>query len=355
MSNNEITNNTPRLPIPAVYNLCIHCSRNSLLLSVPTVAPILQLWLLQCGNRPEPACIRQQAACMVPNVTEPTVAYFLCTRPYLESFSQPSLTPDIRTIRYPVVNDDIPDKQNTMSDTAPITILGKGIGYGILVGLGAVFAIGMILITKLMTKYLHENHNSTETFMVANRSIGKWWMASCTYSSWTWATEFLFVTTAVQSYGIQASYYYSAGLCIQMCLMNIIGTNSKKKIPTAHTSLEIVEIRYGKVAHFVFMFFALVTSLISCSDMILGAAGAINVIGDVHIVASSLLIPFGVLVYTSFSGLRGTIITDFIHSFILLIVLCYLNTSILTSDKIGGLSNLYDLVFQHQNGHLHRR
>lgn len=235
-----------------------------------------------------------------------------------------------------------------MSDTAPITILGKGIGYGILVGLGAVFAIGMILITKLMTKYLHENHNSTETFMVANRSIGKWWMASCTYSSWTWATEFLFVTTAVQSYGIQASYYYSAGLCIQMCLMNIIGTNSKKKIPTAHTSLEIVEIRYGKVAHFVFMFFALVTSLISCSDMILGAAGAINVIGDVHIVASSLLIPFGVLVYTSFSGLRGTIITDFIHSFILLIVLCYLNTSILTSEKIGGLSNLYDLVFQHQ-------
>lgn len=235
-----------------------------------------------------------------------------------------------------------------MSDTAPITILGKGIGYGILVGLGAVFAIGMILITKLLTKYLHENHNSTETFMVANRSVGKWWMASCTYSSWTWATEFLFVTTAVQSYGIQASYYYSAGLCIQMCLMNIIGTNSKKKIPTAHTSLEIVEIRYGKVAHFVFMFFAFLTSLISCSDMILGAAGAINVIGDVHIVASSLLIPFGVLVYTSFSGLRGTIITDYIHSFILLIVLCYLNTSVLTSDKIGGLSNLYDLVVKHQ-------
>lgn len=234
------------------------------------------------------------------------------------------------------------------SDSTPVLILGKASGYGILIGVGALFAIGMILTTKLLSRYLHEDSNSTEYFTVANRNIGKWLMASSTYSSWTWATEFLFVNYAVYSYGIQSSFYYSAGLCIQMCLMNLIGIHCKKKVPTAHTSLEIIELRYGKTAHVLFVFLCLVTNLLSCCTMIVGAAGAISIIaGNLHIVASTMLIPFGVLIYTTFSGLKGTFITDFVHSLVLLIVLCYITTSVLVSDEIGGLDNLYDLVIKH--------
>lgn len=232
-----------------------------------------------------------------------------------------------------------------MSDSEPVIILNQAAGYGVLVGVGGLFALGMIFITRFLTKYLHEDANSTENFMVANRSIGKWWMASATYSSWTWASEFLFVSTAVYNFGIQASMYYSAGLCIQMCTMNVIGIHSKKKVPTAHTSLEIVDLRYGKAAHLVYIFLCLVTNLISCSCMIIAAAGAISIIaGNLHIVASTMLIPFGVLIYTSVAGLKGTFVTDFVHSLVLLIVLCYINTSVLTSDAVGGLDKLYEGV-----------
>lgn len=53
-----------------------------------------------------------------------------------------------------------------------VELLGQGAGYGILVGVGALFAGGMILTTKLLQKYLNENAHSTETFSVANRSVG---------------------------------------------------------------------------------------------------------------------------------------------------------------------------------------
>lgn len=110
-----------------------------------------------------------------------------------------------------------------------VHLLGQGAGYGVLVGVGAAFAIGMIITTKLLQRYLHEDANSTETFSVANRSVGLFLSASAVYSSWTWATESLWVGLMTYNYGIQASYYYGAGLCIQIAVMSLIGIHAKRK------------------------------------------------------------------------------------------------------------------------------
>ncbi|EAZ62922.1 urea transport protein [Scheffersomyces stipitis CBS 6054] len=231
------------------------------------------------------------------------------------------------------------------SASQSVELLGQGAGYGILVGVGALFAGGMILTTKLLQRYLHENSNSTETFAVANRSVGTFLSASAVYSSWSWATELLWTSTMVYNYGIQASYYYGAGLAVQIAVMSVIGIHAKKKAPSAHTSLEIVELRYGRVGHILYLFLGLANNLLSCASMILGASGAISIIaGNLHPVASTMLIPFGVLLYTVVGGLKATFLTDFVHTLILLLVLCYLNTSVLTSDQIGGLDGLYNAL-----------
>lgn len=75
-----------------------------------------------------------------------------------------------------------------MSSIESLNLLPQGAGYGVLVGVGAFFALFIVIATKLSNKYLHENSESTEMFMVANRSVGVGLTASCVYSSWTWAT-----------------------------------------------------------------------------------------------------------------------------------------------------------------------
>ena len=149
------------------------------------------------------------------------------------------------------------------------------------------------------------------------------------------------------NYGIQAGYYYGAGLAIQIAVMSVIGIHAKKKIPTAHTSLEAIELRYGKSAHLLYLTLSLICNICSCLAMILACASGISIIaGNLHIVASTLLIPFGVLLYTVVGGLKATFLTDFVHSSILLIILCYLNTSVLTSEQVGGLNGLYDKLLK---------
>ncbi|KAF6069562.1 Sodium:solute symporter family protein [Candida albicans] len=195
-----------------------------------------------------------------------------------------------------------------MSESS-VHLLNQAAGYGVLIGVGALFAGGMILTTFLLQKYLHENANSTETFSVANRSVGTFLSASAVYSSWSWSTEFLFVSSMTYNYGFQAGYYYGAGLAIQIAVMSVIGIHAKKRIPTAHTSLEAVQLRYGKAAHLLYLVLSLICNICSCSAMILACASGISIIaGNLHIVASTMLIPFGVLLYTVVDGLYDKII-----------------------------------------------
>ena len=233
-----------------------------------------------------------------------------------------------------------------MSESS-VHLLNQAAGYGVLIGVGALFAGGMILTTFLLQKYLHENANSTETFSVANRSVGTFLSASAVYSSWSWSTEFLFVSLMTYNYGVQAGYYYGAGLAIQIAVMSVIGIHAKKRIPTAHTSLEAVQLRYGKAAHLLYLVLSLICNICSCLAMILACASGISIIaGNLHIVASTMLIPFGVLLYTVVGGLKATFLTDFVHTTVLLVVLCYMNTAVLTSDQVGGIDGLYDKIIE---------
>ncbi|KHC56330.1 solute:sodium symporter (SSS) family transporter [Candida albicans P60002] len=233
-----------------------------------------------------------------------------------------------------------------MSESS-VHLLNQAAGYGVLIGVGALFAGGMILTTFLLQKYLHENANSTETFSVANRSVGTFLSASAVYSSWSWSTEFLFVSSMTYNYGVQAGYYYGAGLAIQIAVMSVIGIHAKKRIPTAHTSLEAVQLRYGKAAHLLYLVLSLICNICSCSAMILACVSGISIIaGNLHIVASTMLIPFGVLLYTVVGGLKATFLTDFVHTTVLLVVLCYINTAVLTSDQVGGIDGLYDKIIE---------
>jgi urea-proton symporter len=44
------------------------------------------------------------------------------------------------------------------------------LSYGIVVGVGALFAVSMIFITRVLSKYLHEEQDS-EMYSTANRSV----------------------------------------------------------------------------------------------------------------------------------------------------------------------------------------
>lgn len=101
-------------------------------------------------------------------------------------------------------------------------LLSQGAGYGIIIGFGALFAIGMWLVTLLLARF-HNEVQGSEMFMTAKRSVGTGLVASAVVSSWTIAATLLTSSTWAFQYGVSGAYYYGAGASVQIFVSSCPG------------------------------------------------------------------------------------------------------------------------------------
>jgi hypothetical protein len=63
-------------------------------------------------------------------------------------------------------------------------LLSQADGYGIIIGLSVLFCLIIIAAVRIQKRYLSEDSDQSEMFMVANRSVGTGLTASAVFSSW---------------------------------------------------------------------------------------------------------------------------------------------------------------------------
>lgn len=84
------------------------------------------------------------------------------------------------------------------------------------------------------------------------------------------------------------------------------------------------------------MILCLLNNLFAVANMLLGASAAISFISGIHIIAATFLLPLGVAAYTFVGGIKATFLTDYFHTFTILIICCYFSIKAFTVDEIGS-------------------
>ncbi|KAF9244545.1 Sodium:solute symporter family-domain-containing protein [Melanogaster broomeanus] len=225
-------------------------------------------------------------------------------------------------------------------------ILTQGIGYGVVLGIGFVFAVIMMGLSTLQNRYTAYKTATSEEFNTASRSVKPGLIASGIVSAWTWAATLLQSSTVTYEYGLCAGYYYAAGATIQIFIMSILAVRVKMIAPYCHTYLEIVHARYGNTAHFIFATYGLIVNLIVSSMLLLGGSAVVNAFTGMNIYAANFLIPLGVCIYVILGGLRATFLCDYSHTLILMIIILYFFFYTYTqSDLIGGFEGMYQKLY----------
>ncbi|KAJ5125224.1 hypothetical protein N7526_007401 [Penicillium atrosanguineum] len=222
--------------------------------------------------------------------------------------------------------------------------LSQAVGYVIVVVVGLIIALVMMIITKVLKKTAGEDNEKTEMFMTANRTVRTGLTSSAVISSWLWTTALLGSSFVGYSYGLAGPFWFAAGCSPMIVFFALLGISCKRKIPGAHTSLEVVRVRYGRTAHIVFMILCLINNIFACANMLLGAAAVITAVSGMHIIAATFLLPVGVTVYTFVGGIKATFLTDYFHTAIILIIACYFSIKAFTSNQVGSIGNLFELV-----------
>ncbi|EAA64703.1 hypothetical protein AN2598.2 [Aspergillus nidulans FGSC A4] len=196
-----------------------------------------------------------------------------------------------------------------MAETAVQPPLSQAVGYIVVVLIGAIIALVMMLVTKVLKKTTGEDNKKTEMFMTANRTVRTGLTASAVIS-------LLGSSFTGYDYGVSGPFWFAAGCSPMIVFFALVGISCKRKIPEAHTSLEVVRIRYGHIAHAVFMVLCLVNNIFASANMLLGASAVISAI----------------------------FLTDYFHTTIILIIACYFSVKAFQSDQIGSVGNLYELL-----------
>ncbi|KAM3067623.1 urea active transporter [Clarireedia jacksonii] len=236
--------------------------------------------------------------------------------------------------------------------------LSSGWGYGIVLGLGALFAFGMILVTWILKRYNHELQTS-EMFSTAGRTVKSGLVASAVVSSWTWAATLLQSSGVAYKYGVSGPFWYASGATVQILLFATIAIELKRRAPNAHTFLEVIKARYGVGAHIVFTVFGLMTNILVTAMLLTGGSAVVSSLTGMHTaaavresttnsnLAACFLLPLGVVMYTMFGGIKATFLTDWaeVHTFMLLIIiLIFAFTTYASSDTLGSPKAVFDLL-----------
>lgn len=223
-----------------------------------------------------------------------------------------------------------------------VSILSEGVGYFILIGAGMIMALVVTLLIKAETRWLGTKKTS-EWFSTAGRNVKTGLLAASVVSAWTWAATLLQSSTVAYQFGISGPFWYAAGASIQVVLFAILAIELKRKAPTAHTFPEIIHARYGRHAHKVFLFFALMTNTVVTAMLVLGGAAVVSSLTGIDIYIAAFLIPLGVIIYTFFGGLKATFLADYLNAAVIFaVVLTFVTAIYFTNPEIGGISGMYD-------------
>ncbi|KDO53140.1 hypothetical protein CISIN_1g004956mg [Citrus sinensis] len=225
-------------------------------------------------------------------------------------------------------------------------VLNQGVGYSVILGFGAFFAVFTSFLVWLEKRYVGSRHTS-EWFNTAGRNVKTGLIASVIVSQWTWAATILQSSNVAWEYGVSGPFWYASGATIQVLLFGVMAIEIKRKASHAHTVCEIVKARWGTAAHLVFLAFCFLTNIIVTAMLLLGGSAVVNALTGVNIYAASFLIPLGVIVYTLAGGLKATFLASYIHSVIVHVVLVIFVYLVYTaSSELGSPSVMYNRLVE---------
>jgi Na+(H+)/acetate symporter ActP len=95
---------------------------------------------------------------------------------------------------------------------------------------------------------------------------------------------------------------YASGATVQILLFATLAIELKRRAPNAHTFLEVVQARYGKLTHFVYITFGLMTNILVTAMLLAGGSAVASSLTGVPTAAACFLLPVGVVLYTMFGG-----------------------------------------------------
>lgn len=218
------------------------------------------------------------------------------------------------------------------------TLFAPGVGYAIVCGFGAFFAVVTTLAMELDKRFAGSVYHSEE-FNTAGRAIKTGLSAVDVLSRATWVAALVQSSNEAYKYGIAGAFWFGTGVTAQFAVFGTLALQLKRRAPKAHTVVELARRRWGHKANFVYFYLCFLNNCVICTLLILGASNLLVAATGMNEYAALMIIPFSVIIYTVTGGLKATFFSSYLHSvviFVTLNIFCFTGKSRLEALRAFG-------------------
>lgn len=167
--------------------------------------------------------------------------------------------------------------------------------------------------TFLLSLSIGRKQENADNYMTAGNNVGFGISAASMTATWIWASSLYASATSGYTYGISGPIHYGLWGALMILFIYPFGLRIRSLAPEAHTLAEILNARHGQSSQLILAGSNILGSLLSLTSNFIAGGVLIAMLSPLSFGMGIVMIALGVLLYTLWSGVRASILTDFIQ------------------------------------------
>lgn len=190
-------------------------------------------------------------------------------------------------------------------------LFSQGTGWLIILAYAAV----MIGITALLTRF---RGGDKEGFLVANREVGALPMGLSIAATWIWAPALFVAAQQAYNNGLAGVFWFTVPNVGCLILFAFFAHMMRHKMPNGFTLSEYMRNRFGNRVHVMYLIELVGLGVFSTAVQILAGSAVITLLTGIPFLWVSIALTLTALAYSFMSGMRGSVITDYVQMLLIL-------------------------------------
>lgn len=216
----------------------------------------------------------------------------------------------------------------------------------------ALFGISMIIITYVFSRW--KSMNTKEGFLVADRKLG-WFMGGTSIAaSWIWAPALFISTQTAYEKGLAGIFWFTVPNILALAIFAFLAPRIRTRLPKGYTLPQYIRYRLkSRKVHKLYLIPYFFYQIMAVTVQLFAGGSLVSLLTDIPLVRVMPILALIALTYTLISGLKASVITDFVQLamifFIGVIILPMVLSSVggsatITGNLVGidGTTDIFD-------------
>jgi urea-proton symporter len=182
-----------------------------------------------------------------------------------------------------------------------------------------IFGVSMILITYFFATW--KKSQTTEKFLVANRQVGWFMGGSSIAASWLWAPALFISVQLAYEKGLAGIFWFTLPNIIALAIFALLAPRIRTLFPDGYTLPQYIYKKLqNKKVHNMYLFPYFFYQIMAITVQLFAGGSLVSLLTGIPLVAVMPVLAIIALTYTLISGLKASIITDFVQLAMIFII-----------------------------------